>query len=201
MERGPAHEAEAKGEGAVKYFPKIVGDRIYLSPISLQDIERYTAWLNDLSTTRFLTLASAQVTLQGEGEAIAALAKKQSYAIVEKGSDELLGNCGLFEIDPVHRSAEVGIFLGDDLRRGGGYGTEALKLLCDYGFNILNLRSINLRTYSYNARAMASYAKVGFKEAGRLRKAHFYAGEYHDVIIMDLLAEEIGPSVLPGAST
>jgi RimJ/RimL family protein N-acetyltransferase len=183
----------------MKYLPKIIGDRIYLSPISLQDVERYTAWLNDLSTTRFLTLASAQVTLQGEQEAIAALAKKQSYAIVEKGSDELLGNCGLFEIDAVHRCAEVGIFLGDDARRGGGYGTEALQLLCDYGFNILNLRSIHLKSYAYNERALASYRKVGFKDAGRLRKAHFYAGAYHDVLFMDLLAEDFGPSVLPGA--
>jgi RimJ/RimL family protein N-acetyltransferase len=182
----------------MKYFPKVVGERIYLSPISLEDVERYTAWLNDLSTTRYLTLASAQVTLQGEQEAIAALAKKQSYAIIEKGSDELLGNCGLFEIDPVHRSAEVGIFLGDDSRRGGGYGTEALRLLCDYGFNVLNLRSIHLRTYAYNDRAVASYRKVGFKDAGRYRKAHFYAGEYYDVLFMDLLAEELGPSLIPG---
>jgi len=117
----------------MKYFPKIVGDRVYLSPISLQDAERYTAWLNDLATTRFLTLASAHITLQGEVEALAALSKQHSYAIVEKGSDELLGNCGLFEIQAVHRSAEAGIFLGDDLRRRGGYGTEALQLLCDYG--------------------------------------------------------------------
>ena len=185
----------------MKYFPKIVGDRVYLSPISLQDAERYTAWLNDLATTRFLTLASAHITLQGEVEALAALSKQHSYAIVEKGSDELLGNCGLFEIQAVHRSAEAGIFLGDDLRRGGGYGTEALQLLCDYGFNVLNLRSIHLRTYAYNDRALASYRKVGFKDAGRLRKAHFYAGAYHDILLMDLLAEDFGPSVLPGAET
>lgn len=183
----------------MKYFPKIVGERVYLSPISLQDAERYTAWLNDLGTTRFLTLASAQITLHGEQEALAALSRTQSYAIVEKGSDELLGNCGLFEIESVHRSAEVGIFLGDDARRGGGYGSEALQLLCDYGFNVLNLRSIRLRTYDFNDRAVASYRKVGFKEAGRLRKAHFYAGTYHDILLMDLLAEEAAPSILPGA--
>jgi RimJ/RimL family protein N-acetyltransferase len=183
----------------MKYFPKIVGERIYLSPISLEDAERYTAWLNDLSTTRFLTLASAQVSLQGEREALGNLSKLQSYAIIEKESDELLGNCGLFEIDAVHRSAEVGIFLGESARRGEGYGSEALRLLCDYGFNILNLRSIRLKTYDYNLRAAASYRKVGFKDAGRLRMAHFYAGAYHDIILMDLLAEEFGPSVLPGA--
>jgi RimJ/RimL family protein N-acetyltransferase len=185
----------------MKYFPKIVGERIYLSPISLEDTERYTAWLNDLSTTRYLTLASAQVTLHGEREALLQLSKEHTYAIVEKGSDELLGNCGLMEIDEVHRSAEVGIFIGDDSRRGQGFGTEALRLFCDYGLNVLNLRSIRLRTYSFNERAAASYRKIGFKDAGRFRKAHFYAGSYHDVLLMDLLPEDFGPSVLPGAHT
>jgi RimJ/RimL family protein N-acetyltransferase len=181
----------------VKYFPKIVGERIYLSPICLEDAERYAAWLNDLGTSRYLTLASAQVTLQGEREALVALSKEHAYAIVEKSKDELLGNVGIFQIDGVHRSAEVGIFIGDPRKRGKGYGSEALRLLCDYGFNVLNLASIRLRTYAFNGRAAASYRKVGFKEAGRLRKAHFYAGAYHDVLLMDLLPEDLGPSSIP----
>jgi RimJ/RimL family protein N-acetyltransferase len=184
----------------MKYFPKIVGDRVYLSPISLEDAERYTAWLNDFSTSRFLTLASAQVTLHGERDSLVALSKEQTYAIVEKGKDELLGNCGLFAIDPTHRSAEVGIFIGPEGKRGSGFGTEALGLLCDYGFNVLNLRSIHLRTYAFNERAAASYRKVGFKDAGRFRQAHFYAGQYHDILLMDLLREDFGPSRLPQAS-
>lgn len=184
----------------MKYFPKIVGEKVYLSPLSLEDVERYTAWLNDFSTTRFLTLVSAQVTLHGEKDSLVVLSKEHCYAIIEKGRDELLGNCGLFAIDQTHRSAEVGIFIGPEAARGSGYGTEALKLLCDYGFNVLNLRSVHLRTYSFNERAVASYRKVGFKEAGRFRKAHFYAGAYHDVILMDLLSEEFGPSALPPAS-
>jgi RimJ/RimL family protein N-acetyltransferase len=184
----------------MKYFPKISGERVYLSPISLEDVERYTAWLNDLEVTKFLTLASVQVTLQSEAESLASLSRQQSYAIIEKDSHELIGNVGLFSIESVHRSAEVGIFIGDEAKRGKGYGTEALRLICDYGFNVLGLRSIRLKTYSFNERAAASYRKAGFKDAGRLRKAHFFAGEYHDILVMDILAEEFGPSVLPGAS-
>jgi RimJ/RimL family protein N-acetyltransferase len=182
----------------MKYFPKIVGKRLYLSPMNLEDAERYAQWLNDLSTTRYLTLASAQVTLHGEREAMANLSKDHAYAIVEKDGDALLGNCGLFAIDSVSRSAEVGIFIGEESKRGQGYGSEALRLLCDYGFNILNLRSIHLKTYAFNARAAASYRKAGFKDAGRMRQAHFYSGAYHDVLFMDILAEEFGKSVLPG---
>jgi RimJ/RimL family protein N-acetyltransferase len=183
----------------MKYFPKISGEKVYLSPISLEDAELYTAWLNDLSTTRYLTLASMNVSLQGEREALASLSKGHNYAIVEKGSDELLGNCGLMDIQGVNATAEVGLFIGPAEKRGKGYGTEALRLLCDYAFNVLNLRSLMLRVYDYNPRAAASYRKIGFKEIGRRRQAHFYGGAYHDVILMDLLADEFGPSALPGA--
>jgi RimJ/RimL family protein N-acetyltransferase len=184
----------------VKYFPKVVGQRIYLSPISLEDAEAYTAWLNDLETTRFLTLASAQVTLQGERDFLPRMSKEHEYAVVERGTDRLLGNCGLQAVEEVNRTAEVGIFLGENAARGKGYGTEALRLLCDYSFNVLNLRSLMLRVYGYNARAMACYRKAGFKEIGRRRQAHFYGGSYHDLVFMDILAEEFGPSALPPAS-
>jgi RimJ/RimL family protein N-acetyltransferase len=184
----------------MKYFPKIVGERVYLSPISLEDAELYTAWLNDLELTRFLTLSSAQISLQGEREALPRLAAEHNYAIVLRGSDELLGNCGLMNIEGANRSAELGIFIGQSLNQGSGYGTEALTLLCDYSFNALNLRSLMLTVYAYNGRAMACYRKVGFKEIGRRRQARFYGGSYHDIVFMDLLAEEFGPSRLPPPS-
>ncbi len=181
----------------MKYYPKMIGASVYLSPMSLDDAEVYTAWLNDLETTRYLTVASAQVTLQGERDFLVQLSKGHNYSIVEKASDRLLGSCGLASEDHVHRSAEVGIFLGDEAARGRGHGSEALSLLCDYAFNVLNFRSLFLRTYAFNERAIASYRKVGFKEIGRMRQAHFWQGSYHDVVLMDLLAEEFGPSTLP----
>jgi len=184
----------------VKYFPKVVGERVYLSPISLEDAEPYAQWLNDMETSRFLTLSQTQITLHGEREALQTLSKAHTYAIVEKGTDRLLGNCGLLDIEESNRSAEVGIFIGPPEARGKGYGTEALRLLCDYAFNALNLRSLMLRVYDYNERAIASYRRIGFRELGRRRKARYYGGAYHDVVLMDLLAEEFGPSVLPPAT-
>ncbi len=181
----------------MKYFPKIKGKLVYLSPISLDDADLYAQWLNDLETTRYLTLAGFQITSHGERDLLAGLSKEHNYAIVEKSTDELVGNCGLMDISSVHRSAEIGIFIGPADRRGKGYGSEAMTLLCDFAFNVLNLRSLSLRTYAYNARAIASYRKCGFREVGRLRQAHFYGGSWHDIVLMDLLAEELGQSVLP----
>jgi RimJ/RimL family protein N-acetyltransferase len=183
----------------MKYIPKIDGERVFLSPISLEDAERYALWLNDLSTTRFLQLSTAQVTIHGERDALVNLSKAHNYAIVERTSGELLGNCGLMDLDHLHRTAEIGIFIGEESMRGRGYGTEAMRLLADYAFNVLNINNLMLRTYDYNDRGLASYHKLGFREIGRRRQARFYGGGFHDVVYMDLLAAEFGPSRLPPA--
>ena len=35
----------------MKYFKKIEGEKVYLSPMNLEDIEKYVKWMNDFSTT------------------------------------------------------------------------------------------------------------------------------------------------------
>jgi RimJ/RimL family protein N-acetyltransferase len=182
----------------MKYFPKVCGRDVYLSPISLEDAELYTRWLNDLSVTRYLTLAPHQMSLQAEREALPALSKEHNYAIVRKEGDELLGNVGFQGLDLVDRTAEVGIFIGEASKQGRGYGTEALRLICDYGFNVLGLGNIMLRVASFNERAQACYRKVGFREFGRRHSCRFYAGAFHDTVFMELLAKDFGPSVIPG---
>lgn len=183
----------------MKYFPKLTGPRVYLSPISLEDAETYTRWLNDLTVTRYLTLAPKQVGLQGERDALASLSREHNYAIVLRDGDELLGNIGLMDVDLVDRTAEVGLFIGEASRQGKGYGTESLKLLCDYGFNVLGLVNIMLRTASFNERAQACYRKVGFREIGRRHSSRFYAGETYDMVYMELLDKDFGPTGLPRA--
>ncbi|MCF7815351.1 MAG: GNAT family N-acetyltransferase, partial [Candidatus Cloacimonetes bacterium] len=83
-----------------------------------------------------------------------------------------------------------GIFIGNKNYWGKGYGSEALSLLLDYGFNILNLNNIMLETFSFNERALKSYKKVGFKEIGRRRQAIIMGGKKYDEILLDILAED-----------
>lgn len=41
-----------------KYFKKIVGEKVYLSPINVEDVEKYTKWVNDLEISINLGNAS-----------------------------------------------------------------------------------------------------------------------------------------------
>lgn len=59
-----------------------------------------------------------------------------------------------------------------------------------YGFEELNLHSIYAKVYDFNDKSKKAAKKSGLKEAGRLRKAVYRHGEYHELIYLDILREE-----------
>jgi RimJ/RimL family protein N-acetyltransferase len=173
----------------MRYFKKLTGNRVYLSPVNPDDLEIYTKWINNLSTTIYLGNSSSVVSLAGEEEILDNMVKGgHNFAIILEEGDKLLGNCYMFDIKPIHRTAEVGLFIGDEENRGKGYGGEALELLLCYGFKILNLNNIMLRVYTFNTRAIKSYEKVGFKRFGQRTESYYMNGRYFDEILMEILA-------------
>ncbi|HOH96864.1 MAG TPA: GNAT family protein [Candidatus Cloacimonadota bacterium] len=175
----------------MKYFRKLIGEKCYLSPISLDDLEKYTEWVNDLEIGQFVLFASQVFDMDKERETLINLMKKDLiFAIVEKDTNKAIGNCGLHMIDEVHRRATFGIFIGEKTYWNQNIGTEATALILDYGFNIMNLNNITLDVVAFNKRAIRSYEKVGFKYVGKRREYVFMAGQYHDVLIYDILASE-----------
>ena len=184
----------------MKYIKKLKGTKVYLSPIDLEDAPKYAQWLNDLDVTRYLAMGAASLTLEREREILSHISAEHNYAIVDAATNELVGNVGLMDLDNLNRTAEIGIFLGDKSKWNKGFGYDAMTLLADYAFHVLGVRNLMLRAFDFNERGLACYKKVGFKEIGRRRQAHFWNGEYYDIVLMDLLAEEFGPSRIPSLS-
>ena len=175
----------------MKYFKKLIGERIYLSPRSIEDAEKYTEWMNDFETTDYIGRSHQSMGIEAEKKYLEEHIKEDTvFAIIENDTDKLLGTVGLHKVNYIKRKATIGIFIGDKDYRGKGYGTEAIKLILDYGFNYLNLNNIKLDLIEFNERAFACYKKCGFKEYGRRRKSEFINGKYYDTIEMDILAEE-----------
>ena len=174
----------------MKYFPKLVGSRLYLSPVNVEDAPTYVKWLNDKTVSENLGLDMKVTTLEGEKEWLKKNQNDYNFAIVLKENDELIGNCGFDEIDLIHRNARLGIFIGDEKNRGNGYGKEAIKLLLEYGFNNLNLNNIMLNVYEFNKGAIKVYESLGFKKFGTRHKSYYFKGKFYDEIQMEILKEE-----------
>ena len=175
-----------------KYLKTLVGDNIYFSPISLDDIEEYTEMVNDIKVSVGLgSVSYTNITdFESEKEFLTSIKKEKMFAVRLLENDELLGNIGFNSLDMVNRNGVLGVLIGNSKHQRKGYGTEALKLILDYGFTFLNLRNISLNVFEYNEPAYNLYKKNGFKEVGRLRKAVEIMGKAYDVIIMDMLKEE-----------
>ena len=179
----------------MQYFKKLIGDRIYLSPkgASEEEIEKFTEWMNDFQVTDYIGRSGQLTTLLGEKEYLEKSAKNtdnRNFSIIDLKTNKIVGTAGLEKFNWIKRSAVLGIFIGEKDYRSNGYGTEAIKLILEYGFKYLNLHSIRLELVSINERAHKCYLKCGFKDTGKNRDEVFVNGKYYDKLHMDILESE-----------
>lgn len=174
----------------------LTGKRVRLRAIEREDIPTFVRWLNDREVTRFLLVNSpfskAMEEKWFEGQLGNPPHEGQVLAIEARvGEDWLhIGNSGIHRVDPVNRSAEFGILIGEKAYWNQGFGREATQLTLQHGFDDLNLHRIFLRVYENNPRAIACYKAAGFVLEGVLREAIFKNGSYINEVEMGILQSE-----------
>ena len=168
----------------------IYGERVRLRAAERDDVKRFCVWVNDPDVTRYLSLYLPMSTVD-EGNWFEAMTRRdqnEKTLVIEVRDGEgwkMIGNCGVFGIDPVNRLGELGIMLGEKDEWNKGYGTETMVLLLHHCFDTLNLNRAYLHVYAENMRAKRSYEKAGFVE-----EAVYKHGRYDDVIVMSVLRSE-----------
>ncbi|EPY09004.1 acetyltransferase [Paenibacillus alvei TS-15] len=170
----------------------IAGKRIYLRPFTGDDIEWYYEALLQQESSRLTgtkKLFSKEV-LQNYLNTIAADSARAQFVITLQDDDRPIGEIAIMDMDPSNRSGHIRIAIFAEEDCGQGYGSEAMILMLDYGFGMMNLNRIELVVFSYNARAVHAYEKVGFVQEGIQREALYYNHKYHDSIMMSMLARE-----------
>jgi RimJ/RimL family protein N-acetyltransferase len=167
-----------------------VGERVLLRAVEETDLVRINQLFWDPEVTQHLSVvwpepvAGTREWWEGSRSAGAA-----QFAI-ETLSGEFLGVCGLENIDRRARSAGLGIWIARPFWNQG-YGTDAVRTLCRFGFREMNLQRIRLLVLETNVRGKAAYERVGFKEEGRARRGWFVGGRHIDYLEMGLLAEDL----------
>ena len=183
----------------------INGERIRFRAIDKEDLSSFNQWTNDpevqQGTGIYLPFSMADeedwfATMRKKPVDEHNLAIEVSETTSEGGeaSWKLIGSCGFFNLDHRNGSSEFGIMIGEKSYWNKGYGTEAVRLLCQHGFNTLNLNRIYLRVFENNPGAVRAYEKAGFTHEGRQRQAEFRQGRYIDVLVMSMLKDEFTKS-------
>ncbi|MEW2501812.1 MULTISPECIES: GNAT family N-acetyltransferase [unclassified Amycolatopsis] len=171
------------------------GKLVRLRALEPSDAESLYRWIHDDEVGQFMTGSHPrsldQVRKRCEER------KVNTYEHVVLGiesvaSGALLGVIDLRDAEPEIGRAELDIYIGEKDHWNGGYGTEAMRLMCRYGFNVMRLHLIALWVVADNERARHVYRKVGFVEDGRHRECFRGSdGKYYDMYLMSLLEPEL----------
>jgi RimJ/RimL family protein N-acetyltransferase len=173
----------------------IYGNRMRLRAPEREDTPKFKTWINDPEVRRGLSMALpiSQVEEDNWFDSMIKRPAEEHPLTIEIADGEgwkAIGNIGLMNFDWRCRSAEVGIFIGEKALWNQGYGSEAMTLMLQNGFETLNLNRIFLRVHADNPRAIRSYEKVGYQHEGRFRQAEHKDGQYIDVLFMSILRAE-----------
>jgi hypothetical protein len=165
------------------------GNKVFLSAVEEDSLEQLRSWRNEPELRKyFREYREISKAMQKRWYENRVLGDKDqvNFEIHDLESGKLIGHCGLYYIDWIHRHAEFGIYVGDMEYRSGGYGSDALRALIKYGFNDLNLNKIWCEVYTNND-ALDIYRHIGFKDEGLIRQHYFNDGKYWDSNLLSLL--------------
>ena len=172
------------------------GELVTLRALEPDDLERCHRWMNDSEVTRFLEGGRYPLSMANERQWLdAAMTTRSGFsdvllAIETRDGGVHIGNAGLHEASPEHRTAKLGIVIGEKDYWSKGYGTDTVRALLRFAFEQMNLNRVELGTFDFNERAQACCRKCGFVEEGRRREDRFIDGRYCDLVIMGILRRE-----------
>jgi RimJ/RimL family protein N-acetyltransferase len=170
------------------------GDLVALRALEPPDAEPLWRWAQDPDVMRWMidgypqSLAQVRTMMEdrprnGYGEAF--------FGIEALRDARLIGVVRLRDAQPETGCAELDIYLGEKEYWGQGYGTDAMRAICRFGFDKMRLHKITLTVVTENRAAHHIYQKLGFVDEGRLRSVFRRDGQWYDMFTMGLLEGEL----------
>ena len=111
------------------------------------------------------------------------------WAITLRGDNRLIGKCGYNEWLKTHRRGDISYIVARECW-GRGIVREALSAVLDYGFDQMNLHSIEAGVTPGNEGSTRILGKLGFKLAGHLRESYWAEDRFVDSLSYSLLRQE-----------
>ena len=144
---------------------EIKGNNIILREQKIEDVKFFTYWYNQplvMFQCGFTKLTDEEA--EKERIKIGHKQKDSVWYTITDLEGNIIGETGLLRMWPTWNCTDLSIIIPDPKMQHRGYGTEAIKLISEYGFKYLNLHSIKLDLLSANKRAHKCYLKCGFKD-------------------------------------
>ncbi|MEQ4203969.1 GNAT family protein [Actinopolymorpha sp. B9G3] len=172
--------------------PTLLGDLVLLRPVGVADVDGAAELVTDPETVRLTGTHAALdrkrlerwYATRGEQD------DRLDLAVVERATEQYVGEVVLMQLDQVNRSCSFRIALIGARAVGRGMGTEATRLVLAYAFETVGVHRVGLEVFAFNPRARHVYQKVGFVHEGTKRHALRWEGAWIDADIMAILADD-----------
>ncbi len=145
------------------------GELISLRALEVEDIDLLYAWEND---TALWEVSHTQTPFSKhllkeylKTSYLDIYTIKQLRLVIQGAENEPVGLLDLFDFEPYHQRAGVGILVHRDFQNSG-YASEALKLLKEYAKNRLGLHQLFANIQEKNTKSLALFQKQGFEIIG-----------------------------------
>lgn len=145
--------------------------KISLRPLETEDIELLYQWENNMeiwnvSNTR--TPFSKYILAEYLKESVKDIYEtKQLRLIIQNEKLEPVGAVDLFDFDPYHMRAGIGILIHDAKNRNHGYATDALNAIFGFALESLGLKQLYASISAQNVVSIHLFEKTGFEKTGR----------------------------------
>lgn len=165
------------------------GETVTLHALAPDDAAFLADVINDPAVRQWISAATPKPEA-AEREWIEEVADSDSEVHLLVCADgEPVGIAGLNEVNQVTGAAALGYFLTEDAW-GNGYATDAARTLVGHAFDAMRLHRVYAEVLVDNDASRRVLEKVGFQHEGTKRDHWFVDGEYVDVDMYGLLADE-----------
>jgi len=175
------------------------GDKIQLRAVERDDLALMRDWRNQPDLRRhFREFRELNLVNQEQWFTRISASPNDFMFVIERTSDGApIGVAGLVYVHWILRSADLSLYIGADdiyIDGPGGFAEDAARTLIRYAFDNLNLHKVWTELYSFDAKKIELYTRLGFHRDGVLRDNAFEDGRYHDSYIYSRLrTDEVKP--------
>ncbi|GAB4108380.1 MAG: GNAT family N-acetyltransferase [Acidobacteriota bacterium] len=173
----------------------VAGQTVQLRKLRYRDAAALQAQVSHPEVVRWTTRiphpypADGAIRFIRSSVALWRLGRAYVFGVLVSGSPEACGVISLSSVSRAHACAELGFWLGCR-HWGKGLGTEAVRLMLEFGFDDLQLHRIYASAFAANVASRRVLEKNGFRLEGVLREAVVRFGERQDFCNYGLLRPE-----------
>lgn len=153
-----------------KYF--LENEHLFLRNVTLDDVnDTYYQWLNDPQVNQFL---ETRFVVQSKTKIAEFVTSKEEstneilLAICDKNNKLHIGNIKIGPINWHHRRAEISLVIGNKNYWGKGVASQAIQLVSEFSFQVLNLNKLMAGAYKNNIGSIKAFQKCGYKIEGEV---------------------------------